>query len=58
MHMVGLICVVLVCIGVVLMVRSLRLVGCLSFVVWLLVGMAVMWVLLEWIASSRGGGLG
>lgn len=48
----GLVFAVLVIIGVVLMVRSLRANGCFSFVLWVLIGLAATWFVLQFTSGS------
>ena len=43
----GVVFAVVAVIGVIVLVRSLRLEGCVSFVLWLLVGLAVTWMVLQ-----------
>lgn len=39
-------------VGVIVLVRSLHLEGCVSFVLWLLVGLAVTWLFLQFFSGS------
>ncbi len=48
----GMLFVLVAVIGVIVLVRSLRLEGCVSFGLWLLVGLAVTWVVLQFLAGS------
>lgn len=48
----GVVFAVLVVVGVVLVVRSLRASGCVSFVLWVLIGLAAMWFVLQFTSGS------
>ncbi len=48
----GLVFALLIVVGVIVLVRSLHLEGCVSFVLWLLVGLAVTWFLLQFLSGS------
>ena len=48
----GVMFALLAVIGVIVLVRSLRLEGCVSFVLWLLVGLAVTWFVLQFLSGS------
>ncbi len=39
-------------VGVVIVVRSLQVKGCVSFGLWLLVGLAVMWFVLQFMSGA------
>ena len=47
----GVMFVLLAVVGVIVLVRSLRLEGCVSFVLWLLVGLAVTWLFLQFFSG-------
>ena len=48
----GVLFALLAVIGVVVLVRSLHVEGCVSFVLWLLVGLAMTWFLLQFLSGS------
>lgn len=47
----GVLFAVVAVVGVIVLVRSLRLEGCVSFVLWLLVGLAVTWLFLQFFSG-------
>ena len=48
----GVVFAVITVVGVIMVVRSLRLEGCVSFVLWLLVGLAVTWMFLQFFSGT------
>ena len=48
----GMLFAVVAVVGVIVLVRSLRLEGCVSFGLWLLVGLAATWFLLQILSGS------
>ncbi len=48
----GVVFALLAVVGVVVIVRSLPVKGCLSFGLWLLVGLAVMWLVLQFMSGA------
>ena len=47
----GLMFALLAVVGLIVLVKSLRLEGCVSFVLWLLVGLAVTWLFLQFFSG-------
>ena len=48
----GVLFALLAVVGVIVLIRSLRVEGCVSFGLWLLVGLVVTWFLLQFLSGS------